>query len=128
MEDPSDQGEEDVAKDEGDQAQEQILEQQEEPDPGQEEENTPIVQRGKGDQASQKTDTKRPLTIKQILAKMQQSGRARKNYPGGEMAKLGLEDLESSSMAEQDLSELENDGQFRKSLGKNHGVNPVRNN
>ena len=77
----------------------------------------------------QKMDTKRPLTIKQILAKMQQSGRAReKNYPGGEMAKLGLGDLESCSMAEQDLSELQNDGQLQESSGKNRGIDPIGSN
>ena len=129
VEDPSDQGEEEMARDEGDQAQEQRPEPQGEPDPGQGSQDTPIVQGGKGDKAFQKMDNKRPLTIKQILAKLQQSGKTReKNYPGGEKAKLGLGDQESCSIAEQDLSEFQNDGQLKESSGKNRGMDPTGNN
>ena len=105
------------------------LEPQGEPDPGQGNQDTPIVQGGKGDQAFQKMDSKQPLTIKQILAKLQQSGKAReKNYPGGEKAKLGLGDQESCSIAEHGLSGYQNDGQLEESFGKNRGIDPTENN
>ena len=59
--------------------------------------------------AQQSTAQQRPLTVKEMLARMEQSGRERANKicPRGEKAELGLEGLKSDTRAELDLSGLQ---------------------
>ena len=95
---------------------------QEEPVPAhQDQDRTPREQRGQGEahhsndaeEGHLSTVQQRPLTIKQMLARMKQSGkeRANKTCPRGEKAELGFEGQESNTRAEPSLSTLQNDDQ-----------------